>query len=267
MRKSSVKILNLLVMLFFFVAPLGSGANAQSDDYETPQFFMGLNDIPLMPGLEELVDRSLVFEKPGGRIGESTAISDSNSFDSVQTFYAKTLPQLGWRIINGESFVRDNEKLTISIEKRDHYLESIEGCLGAFKEDKALMLNWDEVRLMHGAGISFGAHTRTHPILTQLPPEKAKRDIFDSKECIEGKLGVKVRHFAYPNGRKSDFNEDLRQYCREIGFSSISSFEYGHNKISSDVWHLKRIGPESPISLFAINVTRAFLTSGGDAKK
>lgn len=147
----------------------------------------------------------------------------------------------------------------VDIEKRNQYLKDIEDRLGSPKTNGALMLNWDEVRTMNKTSVSFGGHTHTHPILTRMPLKDAKKDILDSKVNIENALGTQVKHFAYPNGRAVDFNEDLRQYCREIGFSSISTLNYGNNNSPSDVWGLRRIGSESPVSLFAVNVVRAFL--------
>jgi len=147
----------------------------------------------------------------------------------------------------------------IDIEERNQHLKDIETQLGAVTNSQPSMLNWDEIRIMSDAGITFGAHTHTHSILTRMPIEDAKKDIVHSKEIIENKLGMKVRHFAFPNGRKSDFNEDLKRYCREIGFSSVSTFNYGNNRKVEDIWELKRIGSESPVSLFAVNVVRAFI--------
>lgn len=40
---------------------------------------------------------------------------------------------------------------------------------------KELILSWDEIREMSRNGVSFGAHTINHPILTKLPLEGAKR--------------------------------------------------------------------------------------------
>ncbi len=93
-----------------------------------------------------------------------------------------------------------------------------------------------------------------------MPLEDAKREIADSKRKIEQELGVSVRHFAYPNGRLQDFNEVLRRFCQKIGFDSVCTCNYGNNSQTSDIWGLKRIGSEVPISLFAVNVVRSFLT-------
>ena len=105
----------------------------------------------------------------------------------------------------------------------------------------------------------FGAHTVTHPILTNMPLADAKKEIADSKKKIEQELGISVRHFAYTNGRPEDFNENLRLYCKEIGFDSVCTCDYGNNKDADERWTLKRIGSEIPISLYAVNVLRAFL--------
>ncbi|HBR14262.1 MAG TPA: hypothetical protein DD723_01810 [Candidatus Omnitrophica bacterium] len=147
----------------------------------------------------------------------------------------------------------------LPIESRDAYLAEIERKLGKpVSFNKPDMLNWQQVREMLNNHVSFGAHTCSHPILTSVPVRLAKEEISNSKKTIEEKLGVPVKHFAYPNGRPQDFNEELRAYCREIGFESVSTCDYGANSRPGDVFALKRIGPPVPISLFAVNLIRAF---------
>jgi hypothetical protein len=92
-----------------------------------------------------------------------------------------------------------------------------------------------------------------------MPEDEAKREISESKRIIEENLGVPVRHFAYPNGRPQDFNGKLRSFCKEIGFESISTCDFGNNKTAEDVWALKRVGSYVPLSLFAVNLVRSFL--------
>ncbi len=146
----------------------------------------------------------------------------------------------------------------IDTSERDRYLQMIEKKLGTPLYDTPTMLNWDEIREMHQAGIHFGAHTVNHPILTNVSLDEAKKEILDSKIKIEQELGQPIRHFAFPNGRERDFNEELRQYCKDIGFESVSSCTYGYNDSQEDIYSLKRIGSEVPISLYALNVFRAF---------
>lgn len=144
------------------------------------------------------------------------------------------------------------------LDERDRYLKQAEERVASEGGKEAVMLDWRQVREMAGARISFGAHTLTHPILTNMPLEDAKKEILESKKTIEQEAGVKVRHFAYPNGRLKDFNEKLREYCKETGFESISTCDFGANRLPSDVWALKRVGSYVPLSLFAVNLLRSF---------
>lgn len=115
-----------------------------------------------------------------------------------------------------------------------------------------MMLNWDEVREMAANGITFGSHSHTHPILSKMPLEEAKDEILISKTTIEQQLGMEVKHFAYPNGRAEDFSEELREYCREIGFESVASVIHGVNNGGADeALSLKRIPATRPIGFFS----------------
>ena len=122
------------------------------------------------------------------------------------------------------------------------------------------MLNWNEVKQMAQDGITIGSHGHTHSILSRMPIEKARGDIYDSKRTIEENLGVKVKHFAYPNGREEDFSEELKEYCQEIGFESVSTAIYGVNgPLNGNALALKRVGAISPVWLLAGELVREFL--------
>jgi hypothetical protein len=82
-----------------------------------PAFFSNMDDVPLMPGLAELVDQAILFDKPDGRFIESAAVSDNVSGQSISRFYDETLPQLGWRKIKDGRFVRQEEQLQIDIRE------------------------------------------------------------------------------------------------------------------------------------------------------
>ncbi len=57
-----------------------------------------------------------------------------------------------------------------------------------------------QIRDWLAAGHEIGAHTLTHPALAELPPERARAEIFDSRKLLEDRFGVPVRHFCYPYG-------------------------------------------------------------------
>jgi peptidoglycan/xylan/chitin deacetylase (PgdA/CDA1 family) len=62
------------------------------------------------------------------------------------------------------------------------------------------MLSWSEVGEIAAAGIEIGAHTRTHPDLTQVPADVAADEIRGSKAEIESRTSRPVSSFAYPFG-------------------------------------------------------------------
>lgn len=75
-------------------------------------FVAGIDDMPLMPGLVQLAERNVVFDAPSGRIVEAYA-EGSVARDAVRSFYARTLPQLGWRGQGGDRYVREGETLRL----------------------------------------------------------------------------------------------------------------------------------------------------------
>ncbi|MDX1389136.1 MAG: polysaccharide deacetylase family protein, partial [Acidobacteriota bacterium] len=98
-------------------------------------------------------------------------------------------------------------------EEREARIDELLERLGVEDPRQAtgLMLDWDEVREMAAQGISFGSHTATHPILSRLTRDEARAEIVESKRTIEEQLGIPVRSFAYPNGKRRDFNEETKQ--------------------------------------------------------
>jgi hypothetical protein len=75
-------------------------------------FVTGVEDLPLMPGLQSMATENVVFDAPGGRIVESWA-EGSVTRDAVLAFYASTLPQLGWTQTAPHSFRREGELLQL----------------------------------------------------------------------------------------------------------------------------------------------------------
>ncbi len=123
-----------------------------------------------------------------------------------------------------------------------------------------MMLSWDEVREMAENGITMGCHTHSHPILSKMSLPDAKTEILISKQIVEEQLKMPVRHFAYPNGRAEDFSEDLRDYCREIGFASVASVIYGVNDPADwNAFCVKRVAAVSPTWKMAGVLTRLFM--------
>jgi len=79
-------------------------------------FFQNLRDIPLMPGLYELTDEGMVFDKPEGRIVEAGAVSETLSQDKIKSFYNSTLPEMGWQNTGPGLYKRGGEILKMTVK-------------------------------------------------------------------------------------------------------------------------------------------------------
>ena len=75
-----------------------------------------IDDLPLMHGMTEKPDDTLVFDKPGGRIVEVSAETPASE-EEVRDFYAQVLPPLGWKSPKPFEYVRENEMLKMEFEK------------------------------------------------------------------------------------------------------------------------------------------------------
>jgi peptidoglycan/xylan/chitin deacetylase (PgdA/CDA1 family) len=99
------------------------------------------------------------------------------------------------------------------------------------------MLGWAQIREMARAGISFGAHSMTHPDLRQLSDQDVSREILGSKEVLEDRLGQAVSSFAYPFGRFDARSREVVQQHFTVGVSDALGFV----EASSDPWTLERL--------------------------
>ena len=105
--------LSLMALVSFSPAQGGEGGQAPAPTLEaTGSFLAGLDDLPLTPGLREIKDAGVVFDKPEGRIVEAYAEGEV-SVAKVRSFYAATLPQLGWRAEGPGRYRREGEVLSI----------------------------------------------------------------------------------------------------------------------------------------------------------
>ena len=92
-----------------------------------------------------------------------------------------------------------------------------------------LCLDWDELRALAAEpGATIGAHTLSHPMLAKWPADIAGREIAESRALIEAKLGVPVRHFAYPVGDPTSAGPREFGLCARAGFATAVTTRPGH---------------------------------------
>ena len=97
------------------MSPMATGAAAPETPALKPQFSQAIADLPLMPGLSENTDAIVMFDKPNGRVIETTAEGPIPA-PQIRTFYNQALPALGWRARNDQTYHRDGEVLKFTVE-------------------------------------------------------------------------------------------------------------------------------------------------------
>lgn len=80
----------------------------------------------------------------------------------------------------------------------------------------------EQLRRLPSDLIEFGAHSVTHPRLSELGESDARREIVESRRSLEALLGREVDTFSFPYG---DFNEQLVGWCREAGYRRVFTSE------------------------------------------
>ena len=102
---------------------------------------------------------------------------------------------------------------------------------------RALTIN-EVMILAKDPSISIGAHTVTHPALTELDGEGRRWEIAASRAACEELADTKVKAFAYPFG---EFNSDVRAAVIEAGFDCACSASPGIISADYDLFALPRI--------------------------
>ncbi|RGP39560.1 hypothetical protein BPTFM16_02796 [Altererythrobacter insulae] len=97
---------------------------------------------------------------------------------------------------------------------------------------------------MHNAGMTIGAHTHRHPILSIETNESAYMEIRKSKNTLEKIINSEVKYFAYPNGKFGrDFNNTHKTMVKELGFEAALATDIGLVNSSTDLMCLPRFTP------------------------
>lgn len=93
-----------------------------------------------------------------------------------------------------------------------------------------------QIRQWACQGIEFGAHSRTHAILTTLSDTELEAEVAGSRDDLAAIIGAPVVSFAYPFGEQTEAVRVAASEAFELAFGS----EEGLNYLRSDRHSLKR---------------------------
>ncbi len=135
-----------------------------------------------------------LFDSASGK--SSVAVTFDDGFEN---FLTEALPELELRKIPATVFViADGMNREFGSEV---YAEKL--------------LSLEQVRSLPPDLVCIGSHTMSHPLLTHVEEEEARREIIDSRRKLESVLGHPVMQFSFPFG---GFNDRLVEFCREAGY-------------------------------------------------
>ena len=102
------------------ILPLVSEASAQDGIADMP-LVAGIEGVPLMPGLAEDAELTVIFDKPEGRIIDATAAGNVD-LAAAHAYYRDALAETGWtpllqKVVDGILVVRGREVLHVRLRR------------------------------------------------------------------------------------------------------------------------------------------------------
>jgi peptidoglycan/xylan/chitin deacetylase (PgdA/CDA1 family) len=124
-------------------------------------------------------------------------------------------------------------------------------------------LTWQEVRELRAAGIRFGSHTASHPVLYESSWQEIQNELAASKENLGRALGEKITSFAYPYAfpqHDQQFVEKFRELLQQLDYQSCATTVIGRVQTGDDPFCLKRlpINDDDDHTLFLAKLNGAY---------
>jgi len=163
-----------------------------------------------------------------GSDGDELTVSESAFAQQLDWLKAQGIHTSSLRDLKGVALTFDDGKqdalttVAPALQKR--------GMTGTFfvitgMVGKPGFLTWDGVRALEKAGMAIGSHTVTHARLADLPDEKVREELVESKRELEKQLGHPVELLAYPY---NSVRARVRDAAREAGYRiAVSGVAHG----------------------------------------
>jgi peptidoglycan/xylan/chitin deacetylase (PgdA/CDA1 family) len=182
--------------------------------------------------------------------GDSNIALSKNSMEFIEVNFDQRILGIVENILQERMFLQRKilvNRLVIYLKKYNR--EVIDGFLNRLSAEDGLvcydgissdrLLTWEEVVDMNAYGVSFGSHTRSHAILTDLPLEEAMLEVVDSKKEIESETGIPILDFSFPDGQ---YNKQLATLVKESGYRSAVTGTNALSHFNTDPFALRRKG-------------------------
>ena len=109
-------------------------------------------------------------------------------------------------------------------------------------------MNFNDLKRLISEGMTIGAHTYSHCLLSRLSDEECKSEIVESIDILQQKLLFEIESFAYPNGVRTPASESTLK-------SSMIKYSFGVGNLKANPkvnrFYIPRIDAASFESFFA----------------
>ena len=115
--------------------------------------------------------------------------------------------------------------LKMSSTHRDSIIRDFISKYGAapIREEHRYLNDVELKKMSESPIITIGGHTVTHTRLSNQDRYTQKKEIIESKKCLEKIIGKEVTTFSYPFGGKKDYNEDTIDILEQCGMKKVAS--------------------------------------------
>lgn len=211
----------LIFMYHKIGIPKGSGL--QRNLYVTPQMFRMQMRYLKITGFRVVPMDDMVRLTRGEDVGSKLVALTFD--DGFRNFYEHALPVL-------QEFRYPATVYAVSdLIGRD---DAWETCGDGTREP---LMTEPQLRECGNYGIEIGSHTKSHPRLTSLSPERLRQELQGSRQSLEERLGAPVRHVCYPYG---DCNAAVVSAAAAAGYVSGATTQRGRVHVGDNPLELRR---------------------------
>lgn len=142
----------------------------------------------------------------------------------------------------------------IESDARERFLCAAHEYFGIKRGDSLLRRNFGlmtrtDLKTLADNGMTIGAHTLTHPVLAEQPPQLAVTEIVRSRAVLESVLGRKIWAFAYPFGGPDSVSSEVVEIARDAGFEAAFTNTGGGFGASLPLHAIPRVHVSSDMDL------------------
>ena len=110
----------ILIVLLLFISSCGSmGSSSPGDLLIAQKFVPGTEDLPVYIGFKPVDANNVAYDSTSGRIVDASYFSTEVAKSDVQAYYTETLQQLGWSKKKQSEYIRDGERLKLSVTEKN----------------------------------------------------------------------------------------------------------------------------------------------------